>query len=165
MKHLIILSLLLVFITSCSLERRLEKYCPLCTQKDSTITVIQVKDTTITIPGETITLIDTLYCDSLGNVISKLTGDLRDKDGKLVSLQTKLQNNVYYTKTKVDTIYKTIKGNDIYHTNTITKTLKPQKIKYIPSWINFLAWFGGIWLVLIILYVIYRIIKAQIPVL
>ena len=161
MKYLIILLLLL---SSCSLEKRLAKYCPLCTQKDSTITVIQVKDTTITIPGETITLLDTLYCDSLGNVISKLTGDLRDKDGKLVSLQTKLQNNVYYTKVKVDTIYKTIKGNDIYHTNTITKTLKPEKIKYIPSWINFLAWFGGIWLILVILYIVYRIIKAQIPV-
>ena len=71
---------------------------------------------------------------------------------------------MYYTKVKVDTIYKTIKGNDIYHTNTITKTLKPEKIKYIPSWINFLAWFGGIWLILVILYIVYRIIKAQIPV-
>ena len=126
---------------------------------------IAVKDTTITIPGETIILLDTLYCDSLGNVISKLNGDLRDKDGKLVSLQTKLQNNVYYTKAKVETIYKTIKGNDIYHTNTITKTLKPQKIKYIPSWINFLAWFGGIWFILIILYIIYRIIKAHLLIL
>ena len=162
MKYLIIL---LIVLSSCSLEKRLAKYCPLCTQKDSTITVIQVKDTTITIPGETITLLDTLYCDSLGNVISKLNGDLRDKDGKLVSLQTKLQNNVYYTKAKVETIYKTIKGNDIYHTNTITKTLKPEKIKYIPGWINFLAWFGGIWLILVILYIVYRIIKAQIPVL
>ena len=160
MKYLIILLLLL---SSCSLEKRLAKYCPLCTQKDSTITVIQVRDTTITIPGETITLLDTLYCDSLGNVISKLNGDLRDKEGRLVSLQTKLQNNVYYTKVKVDTIYKTIKGNDIYHTNTITKTLKPEKIKYIPGWINFLAWLGGIWLIIIILYTVYRVIKAQIP--
>ena len=52
MKYLIIL---LVLLSSCSLEKRLAKYCPLCVQKDSTITVIQVKDTTITIPGETIT--------------------------------------------------------------------------------------------------------------
>ena len=164
MKNLFLISLLLVFITSCSLEKRLAKYCPLCVQKDSTITVIQIKDTTITIPGETITLLDTLYCDSLGNVISKLNGDLRDKDGKLVSLQTKLQNNVYYTKAKVETIYKTIKGNDIYHTKVVTKTLKPERIKYIPSWIQFLAWLGGLLLIFIIIYALIRIIRAQIPV-
>lgn len=156
MKYLIILLLLL---SSCSLEKRLAKYCPLCVQKDSTITVIQVKDTTITIPGETITLVDTLYCDSLGNVISKLTGDLRDKDGKLVSLQTKLQNNVYYTKAKVDTIYKTIKGNDIYHTKVVTKTLKPEKIKYIPWWVSFFAVLGAILFIILLVYFGYKLIK------
>ena len=156
MKYLVIL---LLFLSSCSLEKRLAKYCPLCVQKDSTITVIQVKDTTITIPGETITLVDTLYCDSLGNVISKLTGDLRDKDGKLVSLQTKLQNNVYYTKTKVDTIYKTIKGNDIYHTKVVTKTLKPEKIKYIPWWVSFFAVLGAILFIILLVYFGYKLIK------
>ena len=79
------LPILFILLYSCSMEKRLAKYCPLCVQKDSTVTVIQVKDTTITIPGETIFLQDTLYCDSLGNVISKLTGELRDKEGKLVS--------------------------------------------------------------------------------
>ena len=49
----IIISFILVIIlaSSCSLEKRLAKYCPLCVQKDSTITIIQVRDTTITIPG------------------------------------------------------------------------------------------------------------------
>lgn len=161
MKYIIII---LLFLSSCSLEKRLAKYCPLCVQKDSTITVIKIKDTTITIPGETVFLIDTLSCDSLGNVISKLTGDLRDKDGKLVSLQTKLQNNIYYTKVKLDTIYKTVKGNDIYHTKYITKTLKPERIKYIPSFIQFLAWLGGLLLIFIIIYALIRVIRAQIPV-
>jgi acyl carrier protein len=36
------------------------------TQKDSTVTVIQYKDTTIEIPGETVFIEDTLFCDSLG---------------------------------------------------------------------------------------------------
>jgi hypothetical protein len=156
-----IISFILIIIaaSSCSLEKRLAKYCPLCVQKDSTITVIQVRDTTITIPGETITLLDTLYCDSLGNVISKLIGDLRDKDGTLVSLQTKLQNNVYYTKVKVDTIYKTIKGNDVYHTRVVTKTLKPEKIKYIPWWVNFFAVLGVILFIILLVYFGYKLIK------
>jgi len=162
MKYFIYL-LLLVFVSSCSLEKRLAKYCPLCVQKDSTITVIQLKDTTITIPGETITLLDTLYCDSLGNVISQLNGDLRDKDGKLISLQTKLQNNIYTSKAKVQTIYRTIKGNDVYHTKVVTKTLKPEKIKYIPWWVTFLAVVGGIVMIIILIYVIIKIVKSQIP--
>jgi hypothetical protein len=151
--------LIIIAVSSCSLEKRLAKYCPLCVQKDSTITIIQVRDTTITIPGETITLIDTLYCDSLGNVVSKLKEELRDKDGTLVSLQTKLQNNVYYTKVKVDTIYKTIKGNDIYHTRVVTKTLKPEKIKYIPWWVNFFAVLGVILFIILIVYFGYKLIK------
>lgn len=156
MKYLVILLLLL---SSCSLEKRLAKYCPLCVQKDSTVTIIKLKDTTIVIPGETVTLIDTLYCDSLGNVISKLTGDLRDKDGKLVSLQTKLQKNIYYSKAKVQTIYKTIKGNDIYHTKVVTKTLKPEKIKYIPWWVNFFAVLGAILFIILLVYFGYKLIK------
>ena len=160
MKYLVIL---LLILSSCSLEKRLAKYCPLCVQKDSTITVIKIKDTTITIPGETITLLDTLYCDSLGNVISKLNGDLRDKDGKLISLQTKLQNNIYTSKARVQTIYRTIKGNDVYHTKVVTKTLKPEKIKYIPWWVNFLAVVGGIVMIIILIYVIIKIVKSQIP--
>ena len=98
---------------------------------------------------------DTLYCDSLGNVISRLNGDLRDKDGKLISLQTKLQNNIYTSKAKVQTIYRTIKGNDVYHTKVVNKTLKPEKIKYIPWWVNFFAVLG----VILFVYISYRLIK------
>jgi len=156
MKYLVILLLLL---SSCSLEKRLAKYCPLCVQKDSTVTVIQLKDTTIVIPGETVTLIDTLYCDSLGNVVSKLKEELRDRDGTLVNIQTKIKDNVYYTKAKVHTIYKTIKGNDVYHTRVVTKTLKPEKIKYIPWWVNFFAVLGVILFLILLVYFGYKLIK------
>jgi hypothetical protein len=162
MKYFLYL-LLFVFVSSCSLEKRLAKYCPLCVQKDSTTTVIQYKDTTIKIPGETVYLEDTLYCDSLGNVLSTLNGVLRDKEGKIISLQTKLQNNVYTSKANVRTIYKTIKGNDVYHTKVVTKTLKPEKIKYIPWWVNFLAVVGGIVMIIILIYVIIKIVRSQIP--
>lgn len=162
MKYFLYL-LLFVFVSSCSLEKRLAKYCPLCVQKDSTTTVIQYKDTTIKIPGETVYLQDTLYCDSLGHIVSTLNGVLRDKEGKIISLQTKLQNNVYTSKASVRTIYKTIKGNDVYHTKVVTKTLKPEKIKYIPWWVNFLAVVGGIVMIIILIYVIIKIVRSQIP--
>lgn len=162
MKYVLYL-LLFVSVTSCSLEKRLAKYCPLCTQKDSTETIIQYKDTTITLPGETLYIQDTLYCDSLGNVLSKLNGVLRDKDGKILTLQTKLQNNVYTSKAQVQTITKVIKGNDVYHTKVVTKTLKPERIKYIPSWVIFLAYVGGIVLFILLIYILFKLISRRLP--
>jgi uncharacterized RDD family membrane protein YckC len=113
--------ILLLFLTSCSLERRLEKYCPLCTQESKIEIVTEYRDTTITIPGETVTIVDSLYCDSLGNVVSKFRDILKDKNGKILSLETRLRNNVYYSNAKVDTIYKTIKGNTIYKKEIVYK--------------------------------------------
>jgi hypothetical protein len=162
MKYFLYL-LLFVSVTSCSLEKRLAKYCPLCTQKDSTETIIQYKDTTITLPGETLYIQDTLYCDSLGNVLSKLNGVLRDKDGKILTLQTKLQNNVYTSKAQVQTITKVIKGNDVYHTKVVTKTLKPERIKYIPTWVIFLAYVGGIVLFILLIYILFKLISSKLP--
>lgn len=160
MKKFLFFLLLLVIVTSCSIEKKLAKYCPLCTQKDSTVTVIQIRDTTINIPGETVFIEDTLFCDSLGNVYASR---LAERDGTIIKLQSRIRDNKYKVIAKTDTIYRTIKGNTVYKTKLVTKTLKPQKIKYIPGWVNFLAWLGGIWLIIIILYIIYRLIKAQIP--
>lgn len=160
MKKFLFFLLLLVIVTSCSIEKKLAKYCPLCTQKDSTVTVIQIRDTTINIPGETVYIEDTLFCDSLGNVYASR---LAERDGTIIKLQSRIRDNKYKVIAKTDTIYRTIKGNTVYKTKLVTKTLKPQKIKYIPGWVNFLAWIGGIWLIIIILYIIYRLIKAQIP--
>ena len=151
---------ILLLLSSCSLERRLEKYCPLCVQETKTETVIEYRDTTIEIPGEIVTVVDSLYCDSLGNVVSKFGDILKDKNGKILSLETRLRNNVYYSSAKVDTIYRTIKGNTIYKNKVVY--LKGKDVKYIPSWVVFLAYLGGILLTLLLIYIIYRIIKAHI---
>lgn len=152
--------LLLLSFYSCSIEKKLAKYCPLCPTKDSTFTVIAYRDTTIKVPGETVFIEDTLFCDSLGNVYASR---LAEKDGTILKLQSRVVDNKYKVIAKTDTIYKVVKGNTIYktQTKTITKTLKPEKIKYVPSFINFLAWFGGIFLIIILIYITYRIIKSQ----
>jgi hypothetical protein len=145
-------------ISSCSVEKRLEKYCPLCTQKDSTVTVIEYRDTTINIPGETVFIEDTLFCDSLGNVYASR---LSEKDGTIIKLQSRIRNNKYNVTATVDTIYKVVKGNTVYNTKVVTKTQKPERIKYIPGWVNFLAYVGGIFLIIFILYLIYKLIKSN----
>jgi len=158
MKYILVLSTLFILF-SCSIERKLEKYCPLCVQKDSTVTIIAYRDTTINIPGETVFIEDTLFCDSLGNVYASR---LSERDGTILKLQSRIKDNKYKVIAKTDTIYKTINGNTIYKTKLVTKTLKPQKIKYTPGIIIFLAWSGGILWMLIILYIIYSIIKNKI---
>lgn len=159
MKKIIILTLSIILITSCSIEKRLAKYCPLCTQKDSTSTVIKYKDTTINVPGETVFIEDTLFCDSLGNVYASR---LAEKDGTILKLQARVKDNKYKVIAHTDTIYKTIPGNTIYKTQVVTKTLKPEKIKYIPGWVNFFAWLGFIFLLIIIIYIVYKLIRSQI---
>jgi hypothetical protein len=158
MKYILASSLFL-FLFSCSMERRLAKYCPLCTQKDSTVTIIAYRDTTINIPGETVYIEDTLFCDSLGNVYASR---LSEKDGTILKLQSRIRNNKYKVIARTDTIYRTIKGNTIYKTKLVTKTQKPERIKYIPWWVNFFAVLGGILFIIILIYVIVKIIKKSI---
>lgn len=153
------LLVILLLLSSCSLERRLEKYCPLCVQESKTETIIEYRDTTIEIPGETVTIVDSLYCDSLGNVVSRFGDILKDKNGKILSLETRLRNNVYYSRAKVDTVYKTVKGNTIYKNKVVY--LKGKDVKYIPSWAIFLSYIGGISLIIIILYLIFKIIQKR----
>ena len=153
------LLIILLLLSSCSLERRLEKYCPLCVQESKTETVIEYRDTTIEIPGETVTIVDSLYCDSLGNVVSKFGDILKDKNGKILSLETRLRNNVYYSRAKVDTVYKTIKGNTIIKDKVVYKKGREIKVKYIPSWVIFFAYLGGISLIILLIYLTFKIIK------
>lgn len=156
----VFLILLSVFLMqSCGsakrMQKNLDKYCPLCPSE--TTTVIEYRDTTIEIPGETVTVIDSVYCDSLGNVYSMR---LSEKDGQLIRLKTQINNNKYTIVAKVDTIYKVIEGNTIYKTQT--KTIKVKE-KYIPGFVSFLAWAGGIFLILFLSYVIYNRLKSKLP--
>ena len=146
-------------LSSCSLERRLEKYCPLCVQETKTETIIEYRDTTIEIPGETVTIVDSLYCDSLGNVVSRFGDILKDKNGKILSLETRLRNNVYYSRAKVDTVYRTIKGNTIIKDKVVYKKGREIKVKYTPSWVIFFAYLGGISLIIILIYLTFKLIK------
>lgn len=152
MRTIISIILILIATSSCSLEKKLEKYCPLCQQKDSTVTIY--RDTTIEIPGETVFMTDTLSCDSLGNVISKLNGIIKDKSGRIISLQRTLNNNVYTVKASVDTVYKVIKGNTIYREKVRT-IHTPKEIEYrIPWWAIFLSVCGAIAIIFLTLYLI-----------
>lgn len=157
-KCFVLLTVLLFLFTSCDVHKRmqkkLDKYCPLCPTKDSTVTIIEYRDTTIKVPGDTTVVVDSLYCDSLGNVYIKR---LSEKDGDIVRLKNALKNNKLTSSAIVKTQYIKVPGATITKTRDVIKTLPAQRIKYIPWWVNFFAVLGGITFGFIILYIIYKL--------
>jgi hypothetical protein len=127
MKHLVIISL--VFLSSCSLEKRLAKYCPICPNEIET--VIEYRDTTVTveIPGDSVIITDSLYCDSLGNVYSIR---LDSTTAENMRLKSKLKDNRYTVICDTDTIYKDkiIRGLD-----KVVTTTKKINVNVIPKWV------------------------------
>jgi hypothetical protein len=157
-KCFVLLTVILFLFTSCDVQKRLQKkldkYCALCPTKDSTVTIIEYRDTTITLPGDTTVVVDSLYCDSLGNVFIKR---LSEKDGDIVRLKNALKNNKLTSTAIVKTQYINVPGATITKTRDVIKRLPAQKIKYIPWWVNFFAVLGGITFGFIILYIIYKL--------
>jgi len=157
-KLFVLLTLLAIILTSCDaskrMQKRLDRYCKLCPSKDSTITVTEYKDKIVTVPGDTTIVVDSLYCDSLGNVYIKR---LSEKDGELVRLKQTLKNNKLTSTVIVKTQYVNVPGVTITKTRDVIKTLPAKEIKYVPWYINFLAVLGGITFLLILFYIIYKI--------
>lgn len=154
----VLLTVILFLFTSCDVQKRmqkkLDKYCPLCPTKDSIVTIIEYRDTTITLPGDTTVVVDSLYCDSLGNVFIKR---LSEKDGDIVRLKNALKNNKLTSTAIVKTQYVNVPGTTIVKTRDVIKRLPAEKIKYIPWWVNFFAVLGGITFTIIILYITYKL--------
>ena len=157
--RVLIYFILIIFVSSCSIQKRLDKYCPLCPTHDSTVVITKYRDTTVMLPGETIFIEDSLYCDSLGNVMSIR---LAEQQGKISALESRLNKNKYRVISTVDTVYKLVKGNTIIKERTQIKRLPAKKIKYIPWWVNALSVFGGLFLLILIIYIMYKLIKNKI---
>lgn len=162
MRKLFVLLTLLSLFASCDsakrLQKNLDKYCPLCAAKDSTVTIIEYKEKLVNVPGDTTIVVDSIYCDSLGNVYIKR---LSEKDGELINLQNKLKNNKLTSTAIVKTRTITVPGAVVTKTKEVYKTLPPKQIKYIPWWVNFLAVLGGITFLIIIIYIIYKITAGK----
>jgi hypothetical protein len=61
----------------------------------------------------------------------------------------------------IDSAFKEVSHwKEMYNNKEVTKVLPPEK--YVPKIVKFFAWTGGIFLVLVIFYVAYRIFKPKI---
>lgn len=157
-RYFVLLTLLAFILVSCDtakrMQKRLDKYCPLCVSKDSTVTVIEYKDKIVEIPGDSTIIIDTLYCDSLGNVYIKR---MYEKNNEIIALQNKLRDNKLTTTSTTKVQYIKVPGVTITKTRDVIKTLPAKEVKYVPWYINFLAVLGGITFLYILFYIIYKL--------
>lgn len=153
MTRLLLFTAALTVLSSCSLEKRLAKYCPLCPTE--TITEIEYRDTTVEVmvPGDSVKVIDSLYCDSLGNVFSMR---LFERDSEILKLKTKLKNNRYVVDCVSDTVVleKNIPGVTKY----IKQTVKVD-VPYKPWWMIALSWVGGLFLLAVLLLIALKLLK------
>lgn len=153
MTRLLILALATVILSSCSLEKRLAKYCKLCPTE--TITEIEYRDTTVEVlvPGDSVTVIDSLYCDSLGNVYSTR---IFERDSEILSLRTRLNNNRYVVDCQSDTVVveKNVPGATKY-----VKQTEKIGIPYKPWWMVALSWVGGLFLLALLVMAVLKYLK------
>lgn len=140
-------------LSSCSIEKRLAKYCPLCPTE--TITEVEYRDTTVevVVPGDSVTIVDSLYCDSLGNVFSMR---LFERDSEILKLKTRLKNNRYVVDCVSDTVVveRVVPGVNKY----IKETVKVD-VPYKPWWMITLSWIGGLFLLALLLIAILKYLR------
>lgn len=143
----------MTILSSCSLEKRLAKYCPLCPTE--TITKVEYRDTTVEVmvPGDSVTVVDSLYCDSLGNVFSMR---LFERDSEILKLKTRLKNNKYVVDCVSDTVVveKNVPGVTKYAKETVKVN-----VPYKPWWMVALSWIGGVFLLALLLLLILKYLK------
>lgn len=153
MTRLLLFASVLTVLSSCSLEKRLAKYCPLCPTE--TITEVEYRDTTVEVmvPGDSVKVIDSLYCDSLGNVFSMR---LFERDSEILRLKTRLKNNKYVVDCVSDTVV--VEKNVPGVTKYVKETVKVN-VPYKPWWMVTLSWVGGVFLLALLLLLILKYLK------
>lgn len=112
-----------------------------------------VKDTIITIAPDSASIKALLECDSVGNVLIR---ELQEEQGKNVKLQAQLKNTKQGTTIVVecnqDSLERVIalQNEQIKELNN-NKQTETIEVKYIPSFVKWLAWIGGASIVIAIL--------------
>ena len=139
MKPLTFFLFALFLISSCTTQRKCLRKFPNVASYDS-IYIERLDTFKIILPGDSVKIVTKVPCDNF---------ELIQQNGRLTQ-SLKVVNGILssYINIKPDTIYK-------FKTNTITKTSivkVPEKIKYVPKFVKYLALLGGISLLIIIVY-------------
>lgn len=115
----------------------------------------EVRDTIVTIQPDSASIKALLECDSAGNVLIK---ELQEAQGKNVALQAQLKNTNKGTAIVIDCKQDSLERVIALQNEKISelnnnKQTETIEVKYIPSFVKWLAWIGAA----AILYVLIRV--------
>ena len=121
----------------------------------------EVRDTIVTIAPDSASIKALLECDSAGNVLVK---ELQETQGKNVALQAKLKQTnkgtALVVDCKTDSLERVIalQNEKISELNNNMQT-ETIEVKYIPSFVKWLAWIGAGAILLVVLWVVLKVYK------
>jgi hypothetical protein len=121
----------------------------------------EVRDTIVTIAPDSASIKALLECDSAGNVLIK---ELQEAQGKNVALQAQLQNTNKGTAIVIDCKQDSIERVIALQNEKISelnnnKQTETIEVKYIPSFVKWLAWVGAGAILLAVLWVVLKVYR------
>ena len=152
----VILTAMLVWMVSCRAPQPIVQ-----TEVREVVVEREVRDTIVTILPDSASIKALLECDSAGNVLIK---ELQEVQGKNVSLQAQLKNTNKGTALvidcKQDSLEKVIARQEeqIKELNN-NKQVETIEVKYIPSFVKWLAWVGAGAILLAVLWVVLKVYR------
>ena len=153
----IVLTLMLI---SCNPCKRLQRLCPTETHDSISYREIVKLDTLIiTLPGDTSYIeVPIVSLEDLGILTdnSNQKVELKVKDG-ILKLRTICKEDSL--QVVISELTKELSENKI----EIQYVDKPVPVKFTPKWVKTLACIGGVCILLIILYILYKVFKPKIP--
>lgn len=121
----------------------------------------EVRDTIVTIAPDSASIKALLECDSAGNVLIK---ELQEVQGKNVALQAQLSNTNKGTAIVIDCKQDSLERVIALQNEKISelnnnKQTETIEVKYIPSFVKWLAWVGAGAILLAVLWVVLKVYR------
>lgn len=149
MKKLFWVLFVLTILSSCTTQKRCAKRFPQVASIDS-IYIEKVKEIPVYIPGDSIEIEIPIDCPDQDLAVVE-TGRLK----QIISILNKKLTST--TTIKPDTVIVTV--TEIKEKIVIEK--KPVEIRYVPRWVKFLSWAGGIAIIILALLIGLKIAKIK----
>ena len=120
-----------------------------------------VRDTIVTIAPDSASIKALLECDSAGNVLIK---ELQEEQGRNVALQAQLKNTNKGTAIVIDCKQDSLERVIALQNEKISelnnnKQTETIEVKYIPSFVKWLAWIGAGAILLAVLWVVLKVYR------
>jgi hypothetical protein len=152
----VILTAMLVWMVSCRTPQPIVQ-----TEVKEVIVEREVRDTIVTIAPDSASIKALLECDSAGNVLIK---ELEEAQGKNVVLQAQLKNTNKGTAIVIDCKQDSLERVIALQNEKISelnnnKQTETIEVKYIPSFVKWLAWVGAGAILLAVLWVVLKVYR------